>query len=274
MFERYTEEARRSIFFARYEASTYGSPYIGTEHLLLGMLRESKNGKLGEHGEWFRIEIEKSIKIRTRIPTSVEIPLAEDCKRALNFAQEEADRLESRYVGPQHILLGLIRTEDGLAARLLRERGVHLEDLRRECAKYTTLDDKTEAERVTRWSEGAERALHSFLEAMRSEGASANFGEWFTDDARLIDSGGRVWVGSTEIAAHCAEIFAPYVTKRATYRIEDSRIVRAPFLHGTLLWTLPGSGGHAGGRQRMTIAIVEASPNEWSVYFVQVTPLA
>ena len=69
MFERYTEAARRSIFFARYEASQYGSPHIDTEHLLLGMLRDSKNGKLSDQGEWFRVEIEKNTKIRERIPT-------------------------------------------------------------------------------------------------------------------------------------------------------------------------------------------------------------
>ena len=274
MFERYTEAARRSIFFARHEASQYGSPHIDTEHLLLGMLRDSKNGKLGDQGEWFRAEIEKNTKIRERIPTSVEIPLTDDCKRALTLAHEEADRLKSRYIGPEHMLMGIVRAEKGLAARLLRERGVQLEDLRSECANNTTKGDYEEAQRITRWSEGAEGALNSFLEALRSEGASSNFGEWFTEDGRLIDSGGRVWVGADEIATHSAEIFAPYVTKRAAYRIEDSRIVRAPFLHATILWEMPGSGGNARVRQRMTIAILEGSPDQWKVYFVQVTPVA
>jgi uncharacterized protein (TIGR02246 family) len=273
VFERYTGQARRSIFYARYEASRYGSPHIDTEHLLLGMLRETK-GKLGDQGEWFRAEIEKSIKICERIPTSVEIPLTDDCKRALTLAHEEADLLKSRYIGPEHMLMGIVRTEKGLAARLLRERGVHLEDLRSECAKNTTNEDEEEGARVTRWSGGAEQALNGFLEALRSEGATANFGKWFTEDARLIDSSGQVWVGTNEIAAHSAEIFAPYVTKRASYRIEDSRIVRSPFLHATILWEMPGSGGNARGRQRMTIAIVEGAPDRWNVYFVQVTPVA
>lgn len=204
MFERYTEAARRSIFFARYEASQYGSPHIDTEHLLLGMLRDSKNGKLGDQGEWFRAEIEKNTRIRERIPTSVEIPLTDDCKRALTLAHEEADRLKSRYIGPEHMLMGIVRAEKGLAARLLRERGVQLEDLRSECANNKTKGDYEEAQCITRWSEGAEGALNSFLEALRSEGASSNFGEWFTEDGRLIDSGGRVWVGANEIATHSA----------------------------------------------------------------------
>ena len=79
MFERYTEKARRVIFFARYEASQYGSPYIETEHLLLGLLREDKalaNRFLRTHGsiESIRKEIESRITVRERISTSVEVP--------------------------------------------------------------------------------------------------------------------------------------------------------------------------------------------------------
>ena len=98
MFERYTEKARRVIFFARYEASQYGSPYIETEHLLLGLMREDKalaNRFLRSHGaiESIRKEIEARITIRERISTSVEVPLSQECKRILNFAAEEAERL-------------------------------------------------------------------------------------------------------------------------------------------------------------------------------------
>ncbi len=80
MFERYTEKARRVIFFARYEASQYGSPYIETEHLLLGLMREDKalaNRFLRQQGsiESIRKEIEARITIRERISTSVEVPL-------------------------------------------------------------------------------------------------------------------------------------------------------------------------------------------------------
>jgi ATP-dependent Clp protease ATP-binding subunit ClpC len=81
VFERYTEKARRVIFFARYEASQYGSPYIETEHLLLGLMREDKalaNRFLRQQGsiESIRKEIEARITIRERISTSVEVPLS------------------------------------------------------------------------------------------------------------------------------------------------------------------------------------------------------
>src|SRR5437016_9568244 len=111
MFERYTEKARRVVFFARYEASQYGSPYIETEHLLLGLLREDRSLAkrfLGEAnaGEGIRAEIERHIKLGERISTSVEMPLTMESKDVLTLAAKEADRLGHHRVGTEHILLG------------------------------------------------------------------------------------------------------------------------------------------------------------------------
>ncbi len=123
MFERYTEKARRAIFFARYEASQYGSPYIETEHLLLGLLREDRalaKRFLGEVNseEGIRAEIERHTTSRERISTSVEVPLTLESKKILNLAAEEADRLGHRHIGTEHILLGLLRVEDSLAGKI------------------------------------------------------------------------------------------------------------------------------------------------------------
>src|SRR6266849_1488582 len=118
MFERYTEKARRVIFFARYEASQYGSAYIATEHLLLGLLREDRALAIRflgpgptSVGESIRSEIEGQTTQRERISTSVEMPLSDECKKVLNFAAEEADRLRNRHVGTEHLLVGLLRVE-------------------------------------------------------------------------------------------------------------------------------------------------------------------
>ena len=140
MFERYTEKARRVIFFARYEASQYGSPYIETEHLLLGLMREDKalaNRFLRSHGsiESIRKEIESRITIRERISTSVEVPLSQECKRILNFAAEEAERLGHKHVGTEHLLLGILREEKCFGAEILHERGLRLSALREELAR-------------------------------------------------------------------------------------------------------------------------------------------
>src|SRR6266403_1060114 len=93
MFERYTEKARRVIFFARYEASQFGSPYIETEHLLLGLLREDKaltNRFLRSHAsvESIRKQIEGHTTIREKVSTSVDLPLSNECKRVLAYAAE------------------------------------------------------------------------------------------------------------------------------------------------------------------------------------------
>src|SRR5262249_5783310 len=98
MFERYTEAARRVIFFARYEASQFGSTTIGTEHLLLGLIREDKNlvkRFLRNHSsiESIRKEIGGRITIREKVPTSIDLPISNECGRILAHAAEEAARL-------------------------------------------------------------------------------------------------------------------------------------------------------------------------------------
>src|SRR5271154_6517540 len=142
MFERYTEKARRVIFFARYEACQYGSHYIETEHLLLGLLREDKalaNRFLRVSGsiESIRKEIESRITMRERISTSVDVPLSVECKRILNFAAEEAERLGHKHIGTEHLLLGILREEKSFASEILQERNLRLSTVREDLLRAT-----------------------------------------------------------------------------------------------------------------------------------------
>ena len=128
MLERFTEKARRVIFFARYEASQYGSPCIETEHLLLGLVREDKglaNRYLRTQGsiESIRKEIESRITIRERISTSVEVPLSAESKRILGYAAEEADRLGHKHVGTEHLLLASCAKRSASVRKSLRSAG-------------------------------------------------------------------------------------------------------------------------------------------------------
>ena len=96
MFERYTEKARRTIFFARYEASQFGSPFIEAEYLLLGLLRENKtlvNRFLHSHAavESIRKQIEAHATPREKVSTSVDLPLSQECKRVLTYGAEESE---------------------------------------------------------------------------------------------------------------------------------------------------------------------------------------
>jgi ATP-dependent Clp protease ATP-binding subunit ClpC len=137
MFERYTEKARRVIFFARYEASQFGQPYIETEHLLLGLLREDKaltNRFLRSFGsvESIRKQIETHTTTREKISTSVDLPLSSEGKRVLAYTAEEAERLGQKHIGTEHLLLGMLREKNCYATVLLNERGVTLDAVRKE----------------------------------------------------------------------------------------------------------------------------------------------
>ena len=140
MFERYTEKARRTIFFARYEASQFGSPLIESEHLLLGLLREDKaltHRFLSSHAsvESIRKQIEGRTLIREKVSTSVDLPLSNECKRVLKYAADEAERLSHKHIGTEHLLLGLLCEEKCFAAELLREQGLTIDRLREVLAK-------------------------------------------------------------------------------------------------------------------------------------------
>src|SRR5512146_2847866 len=141
MFEKYTEKARRVIFFARYEASQFGSPLIETEHLLLGLIREDKNltnrffPKANISIDSIRKEIEGRTLIRDKVSTSVDLPFSDESKRALNAAAEESERLSHKHIGTEHMLLGLLREERSIAAEILKERGLRLSMIRDELGR-------------------------------------------------------------------------------------------------------------------------------------------
>lgn len=141
MFERYTEKARRVIFFARYEASQAGTPMIEPAHLLLGMIREdpeliSRCCPFGKNsGKSIRKAIEaRSSPAKEKISTSVELPLASETKRILAHAHEESDSMNHRHIGTEHLLLGLLRERETLVAQVLLEVGLKLEVLRGQIA--------------------------------------------------------------------------------------------------------------------------------------------
>ena len=139
MFERYTESARRALFFARYEASQLGDLVIKTEHLLLGLVRSGTAARIvadrGVSVLAIRRDVESLAPAGGKISTSVEIPFDHEAKAALQFAAEEADRLAHHHIGTEHLLLGLLRAEKSSAAALLMKHGLRLPELREIVAK-------------------------------------------------------------------------------------------------------------------------------------------
>lgn len=134
MFERFTERARRSVFFARYEASTLCSLELAPEHILLGILREDKNiaALVGAATlDSIRSQLRQRETSSEKIPVSVDLPVSPEAKRALVSASQEADALEHRHVDTAHLVLGLMHLEGSLAARFLHEHGVNAEEFRK-----------------------------------------------------------------------------------------------------------------------------------------------
>jgi len=134
MFERFTEKARRVIFFARYEASAFGSHEIAPEHLLLGFLRE--NARTANQyfqsptaPESIRSKLTELLPRGEKIATSVDIPLSQDARRVLAHAIEMSAQSGHKEVVPAHLLIGLLRLENSPAANILREHGVTVEVL-------------------------------------------------------------------------------------------------------------------------------------------------
>jgi ATP-dependent Clp protease ATP-binding subunit ClpC len=139
MFERYTERARRVLFFARYEAGELGSLSIGTEHVLLALIREGK-GLTSEIFAQAHLSLEAIRgEIETgkgpRLDESVEIPLSPEMVELLvKLAPEEADRLNDSHIGSEHLLLGLLRGEGTVAGSILASQGLRLDTVRQEIA--------------------------------------------------------------------------------------------------------------------------------------------
>ena len=132
MFERYSEEARKSVFFARYEASVSASPEIAPVHLLLGVLQADAALALRMFGTLEKVEAvrQRLVKPASSTSTTVDLPLSAECKRALAFACEEAERTDQLHVGSAHLLAGLILEADTPASALLIEMGVTLKRVR------------------------------------------------------------------------------------------------------------------------------------------------
>ena len=139
MWQRFTERARRVVFFAQEEANNLGGNHVSTEHLLLGMTRENDSVaarilvSMGISLSRIRLEIERQVA-RGDTPPRVgqDMMLTPRAKRVIDLAYDEARQLSNKYIGTEHLLLGLLREGDGLAGRVLAKLGVELDRTRRE----------------------------------------------------------------------------------------------------------------------------------------------
>jgi uncharacterized protein (TIGR02246 family) len=272
MFERFTEKARRVIFFARYEASQYGSMSIESEHLLLGLFREDhalSRKFLGEKGgaHSLRDEIESLITRGERLSTAIEIPISAECKSILSKAGEEAERLGTKHIGPEHILLGILHEHDCRAARLLHERGLTRDWLREELARPS--DDPQK-----KFEQAAEEIV-SVMQIARvwGLGQATEFARMFATDGQFVDPQGNLWIGPARIHEAARLVFAAPGWAKSIGKIEDVHFVGSKAAVATLVWESPGKFEKPNpGCVRMTIILTQ-KPEGWSIVRVQATGL-
>ncbi len=146
MFDRFTERARKVMSLARQEAQRFNHDYIGTEHILLGLVQEGSGvaaqvlRNLEVEPRKIRVEVEKIVKNGTNMVTMGQLPFTPRAKKVLELALEEAQNLGHSYIGTEHLLLGLIRENEGIAAQVLLNLGTKLEEVREEVLELLGAD--------------------------------------------------------------------------------------------------------------------------------------
>jgi ATP-dependent Clp protease ATP-binding subunit ClpA len=182
MFDRFTDRARKVMGSSRQESQRFNHDYIGVEHVLLGLIAEGggvavdalKN--LDVDPKRVRREVEKHITHGTTMVTMGQLPFTKPVKRVLEFALEEASSLGHNYIGTEHLLLGLIREEKGIAAQALHRLGVSLEEVRGEILELLGSEGT---------GEGSQNRLH-MSPPEPSAARPSGFFDRFTDRARKV----------------------------------------------------------------------------------------
>ncbi|MFQ5653231.1 MAG: ATP-dependent Clp protease ATP-binding subunit [Planctomycetota bacterium] len=152
MFDRFTDRARKVMALARKEAQRFNHDFIGTEHILLGLVQEGSGvaanvlKNLDIDSNKIRAEIEKHVQSGPSMVTMGQLPFTPRAKKVLELSQEEANELGHNYIGTEHLLLGLIRENDGVAAQVMMDLGIKLEDVRNEVLELLGADVSSDSE--------------------------------------------------------------------------------------------------------------------------------
>ena len=203
MYERFTDRARKVMQLANQEAQRFNHEYIGTEHILLGLIKEGSGvaanvlKNLDVDLRKIRLEVEKLVQSGPDMVTMGKLPQTPRAKKVIEYSMEEARNLNHNYVGTEHILLGLLREQEGVAAQVLMNLGLKLEEVREEVlnllghgmegpegserpgglpgALYRLW--KSPGERVELGKRGAEGVRRDYGVARMAEGALAVYGK-------------------------------------------------------------------------------------------------
>jgi len=146
MFDRFTDRAKKVMNLARQEAQKFNHEYLGTEHVLLGLVQEGSGvaanvlKNMGVDLTKIRAEVEKLVKTGPSMVTMGQLPFTPRAKKVLELSMEEAQNLGHNYIGTEHLLLGLIKENEGIASRVLTNLSVKLEEVREEVLEFLGAD--------------------------------------------------------------------------------------------------------------------------------------
>jgi ATP-dependent Clp protease ATP-binding subunit ClpC len=159
MFDRFTDRAKKVMNLARQEAQRFNHEYLGTEHILLGLVQEGSGvaanvlKNMGIDLNKIRMEVEKIVKTGPSMVTMGQLPFTPRAKKVLELSMEEAGNLGHNYIGTEHLLLGLIKENEGIAAQVLINLAVKLEDVREEVLDFLGADTSEEEDEETSLAE-------------------------------------------------------------------------------------------------------------------------
>jgi ATP-dependent Clp protease ATP-binding subunit ClpA len=193
MFERFTDRARKAMALANPEAWRLGHPYIGTEHILLGLVKERTGlgiqtiKSFGVELSVIQLEVEKIAKIGPGTETAGDLPQTPRAKKVIEFAIQESAGLYHDHIGTEHLLLGLLREKEGVAYAALSQLGLSYDQARAWIIKSIATGG---LDMATKQEDTKTAALRALLAEHRTEHVQSNDGGAF--DVRLIKSGARI----------------------------------------------------------------------------------
>jgi ATP-dependent Clp protease ATP-binding subunit ClpC len=185
MFDRFTDRAKKVMNLARQEAQRFNHEYLGTEHILLGLVQEGSGvaanvlRNMNIDLAKIRTEVEKLVKTGPSMVTMGQLPFTPRAKKVLELSMEEAGNLGHNYIGTEHLLLGLIKENEGIAAKVLTNLGVKLEDVREEVLEFLGAEHGEEEE-----EESSEQPIGSQTQGKSKTPALDAFGRDLTELAR------------------------------------------------------------------------------------------
>ncbi|MHB8541530.1 MAG: Clp protease N-terminal domain-containing protein [Candidatus Acidiferrales bacterium] len=215
-----------------------------------------------------RAEFEKVVKRGKTIPTSVEMPLTTASENLLKFATEEADRLGHRNVGTEHLLLGILRLQDSLAARLLMARGANTAAIREQVAKRSAPTTQNPQPPTT----SPLVFLHGFLGALKGDGINKP-ADFFDEKGQFVDSSGKRRIGREEIEKEAETLFACFAKKNVAFRLEDTTNGPSETFVASVLWEFAfASADRSKSLLRMSV-VLASTGKEWAIVLAHVTPI-